>query len=205
MSESVQVQNAQSRFASSTSRHRPLPHDLGCEASILGGVILRNEELANLADLEIDDFYLHHHKVVFSAMRTLEAKHVPIDVTTLDAEIKKLGASEAIGGIAFLGELALRVPTPDNVRHYRDITLQLSKNRRAILKLAEATERAYSWQHDPSELIAEITGDLQRFDSDRPSASRSRSSARSGRPTTRHSSATKSPTTTTRSTGWFAT
>jgi replicative DNA helicase len=55
---------------------------------------------------------------VFEAMRNLETAQQPIDVVTLEAEIAKRGKSDSIGGIAFLGELALRVPTVENVIAY---------------------------------------------------------------------------------------
>ena len=97
---------------------RVLPHNLDAEASVLGGVILRNDILSQLDTLEVDDFYDHRHKVVFQAMRNLEAVTRPIDVVTLENEIEKAGKLDAIGGIAFLGELTLRVPSVDNVLAY---------------------------------------------------------------------------------------
>lgn len=147
-----------------TNGVRTLPHNVECEASILGGIIVRNSCLTEDLDrVEIEDFYHPQHRIVFEAVRNLQAAHKPIDVVTLEAEIQKRGKLGAIGGIAFLGELCLRVPTPDNVRSYRDTVLQLSNNRRAILKLYDAAERAHTWQHDPGELITEIIGDLQRI------------------------------------------
>lgn len=142
---------------------RRFPHDRDIEASILGGVLINNGLLVDLAELEIDDFYIPQHRVVWQAMRNLETTGRPIDVVTLEHEIAKHGKLEAIGGIAFIGELALKVPTPDNVRAYRDIALQLSKNRHAIIELSSALERAYTWPHDPAELISEVTGELGRF------------------------------------------
>ena len=62
---------------------RVLPHNLDAEASILGGIILRNEVLLQLETLETEDFYHHQHKVVFDAIRNLEATSKPIDVVTL--------------------------------------------------------------------------------------------------------------------------
>lgn len=147
--------------------HRELPHDLSNEASILGGVILHNPLLADLDDLEIDDFYHLPHKVVFRAMRNLQTASKPIDLVTLEHEISKDGTLIAIGGVGFLGELALKVPTIDNVLVYRDTVRQLSRNRQAILALASAAERARNWAHDPQELIGETLGELQRLDSDR--------------------------------------
>lgn len=152
------------------AQRRPLPHDLECEASILGGIILRNDLLADIG-LEINDFYHLPHKVVFEAMRNLEAADRPIDVVLLEHEIEKRDKTEALSGNAgdFLLQLALRVPTPDNVLHYRDTVLQLSRNRRAIIELSSATERAYNWPHDPSELIPEIAAQLTRIAESVPS------------------------------------
>lgn len=152
------------RRSPSRDERRTLPHNLDAEASILGGVILCNELLADLAELEIDDFYHHQHKVVWEAIRNLESKECPIDVVTLENEIERKGKIEAIGGIAFLGELALRVPTVDNVRAYRDDVRLLSRNRHAIIGLSSALEQAYKWPHEPSELISEVVGQLGRLE-----------------------------------------
>src|SRR3990167_3833060 len=100
---------------------RVLPHNLDAEASILGGVLLRNEVLINLESVEVDDFYDMRHKVIWQAIRNLEAASKPIDVVTLENEIDKQGKLDAIGGVGFLGELTLRVPTADNVVAYAEI------------------------------------------------------------------------------------
>ena len=122
---------------------RVLPHNLDAEASILGGILLRNEVLLQLETLEIDDFYHHQHKVVFEAIRNLEAAAKPIDVVTLENEIAKKGKLEAIGGIAFLGELALRVPTVDNIIAYTEIVKDHSQARKLILASSEISEKGY--------------------------------------------------------------
>jgi replicative DNA helicase len=122
---------------------RVLPHNLDAEASILGGVILRNDVLLQLETLEIDDFYHHQHKVVFEAIRNLEAAAKPIDVVTLENEIAKKGKLEAIGGFAFLGELALRVPTVDNIIAYTEIVKDHSQARKLIIASSEISEKGY--------------------------------------------------------------
>ena len=122
---------------------RVLPHNLDAEGSILGGVILRNDVLLNLEQLEIDDFYDHRHKVVFTAIRNLESAAKPVDVVTLENEIEKQGKLEAIGGIAFLGELALRVPTVDNVVAYTEIVRDHSQARKLILAAGEIVEEGF--------------------------------------------------------------
>src|SRR5689334_23765321 len=122
---------------------RVLPHNLDAEASILGGVILRNEVLTQLDTLEVEDFYDMRHKIVFAAIRALEATAKPIDVVTLENEIEKQGKLDAIGGIAFLGELALRVPTADNVVAYAEIVSDKHQARKLMLASSEIAERGY--------------------------------------------------------------
>src|SRR5580692_9361151 len=100
---------------------RRLPQAVEAEASILGGILLRNEVLGHLEMLEVDDFYDPKHRIVFESVRNLEAGSKPIDAVTLQAEIEKRGKLDAIGGPAFLSELQLLVPTPDNVYAYAEI------------------------------------------------------------------------------------
>jgi replicative DNA helicase len=122
---------------------RVLPHSIDAEASILGGILLRNELLAQLDTLEVDDFYDHRHKVVFQAMRNLEATARPIDVVTLENEVDKAGKLDALGGVAFLGELTLRVPTADNVLAYTEIVQDKHQARKLMLASGEILERGY--------------------------------------------------------------
>ncbi|HET9987388.1 MAG TPA: replicative DNA helicase, partial [Kofleriaceae bacterium] len=83
------------------------------------------------------------HKVVFEAIRNLEAAAKPIDVVTLENEIEKGGKLDAIGGISFLGELALRVPTAENVVAYTEIVRDHSQARKLILAAGEIVEKGF--------------------------------------------------------------
>lgn len=151
---------------SSVARDR-LPRNADAEASVLGGIILRPELLGELTDLDTEAFFEFKHRVVFEAMRNLAAASKPIDVVTLENEIERQGRLEAIGGIAFLGDLTLIVPTADNVHHYAADVDTHYRNRRAIVLLASALERAQTWKHDPRELVLETAGELARLDADR--------------------------------------
>jgi replicative DNA helicase len=144
---------------------RTLRHHADAEASVLGGIILRNDVLSELDTLETEDFYLHQHKVVFEAMRNLETAQQPIDVVTLDAEIAKRGKSDSVGGIAFLGELALRVPTVDNVIAYAGLVKKAAQVRKLTLAASEITERCYDTEADGDELLGEGIQLLSSIDS----------------------------------------
>lgn len=130
---------------------RVLPHDVELEASILGGVFLRPDVLATLPDLEVDDFWDHKHKVVFQAMRNLEARSTAIDPVTVEFELQRLDKLDATGGMAFLGELVLKCPTADNVRAYAAIVMRLHQHRRMAVAASEVLESVYTMGWDPDD------------------------------------------------------
>src|SRR5688572_344393 len=139
---------------------RVLPHDTDAEASILGGVILRNDLLVHLESLEVDDFYELRHQVVWQAVRNLEAAGKPIDIVTLRSEIDKQGKLDAIGGAAFLGELQLRVPTPDNVMAYAEIVSDKHQARKLMLAANEIHEKGYEDGVEVRDYLDEAEGKI---------------------------------------------
>jgi replicative DNA helicase len=104
---------------------------------------------------------------VFAAYRNLEAASRPIDPVTVEVELEKVGKLEPIGGVAFLGELALRVPTPENVEHYAAIVRECSTSRRVMLVLSEYLEEGYKAAegYRGDDLISEVVGALMRIES----------------------------------------
>ena len=139
-------------------------HDLGAEEGILGGILLQPQliEQPDLAALEPEHFYDPKHRVVFTAMRNLRAADRPIDVVTVEGEIAHAGHLEAIGGVAFLGELTLRVPTVDNAIDYVRTVQMHARNRQAMVATGEALARAQLGQHEPSALVSELRGEIDR-------------------------------------------
>ena len=119
---------------------RVIPHDDEAEAGVLGGVMSHNDWLRKLADLQVEDFYGPKHQAVFGAMRNLEATATPIDPITVEAELQRQGKLEAVGGLAFLGELMLRCPSVDNVLHYAAIIVRHRVKRDTLLAASEVVE-----------------------------------------------------------------
>ncbi len=122
---------------------RTLPHHLESEASVLGGILLRNDALTQLDRLEPEDFYDPRHATVFAGMRALELQSRPIDAVTLELQLQQSGKLEAIGGIAFLSHLMNSVGTADNVSHYATIVMDLRAARRLMLAASEIAAKGY--------------------------------------------------------------
>ncbi len=145
------------------ARPKELPNDIGAEASILGGILLRNE-LVHELDLETEDFFALKHQVVWSAMLKLAHDDgQPIDIQTLESEIAREGRLEAIGDVAFLGQLALRVPTPDNVLAYASTVKEKRRARDLMLAASEIIEAGYQNGIEVSEYVEESLAKLSRL------------------------------------------
>lgn len=143
------------------------------EQAILGGVILRNDALAELPMLAVDDFANPRHRAIWAAIRNLEVSSLPIDVVTVEAELAKSGVSDAVGGFAYLGECALRCPIVENVVEYakqvRDASLTV-KIRRA---LDDVDQHAKRETLSGPELLSSALAALARLDVDQPDETKS--------------------------------
>jgi replicative DNA helicase len=104
------------------SRHlqaTKIPHDIAAEEAVLGGILYRNETLALMPRLEVEDFYSPKHQALFVAMRTLESKGDPIDSVTLEGELERMGRWEAARDA--LTAVVCRFTSAENTVHYAGI------------------------------------------------------------------------------------
>lgn len=122
---------------------RVLPNNTEAEVSLLGGILLRNDVLTQLDTLESDHFYDPKNQLIFTAMRKLENESKPIDPVTLEEELKREGKIDAVGGLSYLSDLALRVPTADNAPYYANIIYDKFMARRLMIAASEVAAKGY--------------------------------------------------------------
>lgn len=123
------------------------PHSIEAEESILGGILLDNTAIDRV--LEIvgpEDFYREAHRKIFEAAIELNQRNEPIDLVTLVEALRKRGDLEAVGGAAYLAELAERVPTAANVVHYARLVKDRALLRALIRTTTEIATRCYEPQ-----------------------------------------------------------
>lgn len=78
-----------------------LPHNADAENAVIGGILLRGEQALCevLSILGEDDFYQPRAQAVFRAMILVDERNTPIDVITLEAQLRRTGELELVGGI----------------------------------------------------------------------------------------------------------
>lgn len=146
-----------------TAPSRTLPHVTDAEASVIGGVFMRRE-CFDLVDLDADDFYDPRHRLIWSAITELAGASKPIDEVTVEATLAAWGKSDAVGGIAFLAEFALRVPTPDAVATYADLVRATRITRSVMTTCAEAVAAMYDRSLDGNEAMSHLMSEFSRLE-----------------------------------------
>ena len=140
---------------------RRFPHNLEAEASVLGGILLRNEAIS-LVSLRPEELYDPKHQAVYAAMERVWAARVAIDVVTVENELRQAKQLEAVGGISFLSTLALKVPTADNVAYYAAIVKDAYVARQLIVAASEIVARGYDQVGEVSDFAADAIAAIQR-------------------------------------------
>ena len=120
------------------------PQNLEAEQSVLGAILLENEAINQALEvLNPDDFYRESHREIFRVMTELSDRNQPVDAITLTDALRTRGKLEAIGGPAYIAELAACVPTASNVAHYARIVREKAVLRALASTATEIASSAY--------------------------------------------------------------
>lgn len=109
------------------------PQSQEAEKATLGSILIDKDAIIKIADfLKPEDFYYNQHGQIFQAMLDLFGKRMPIDIKILSALLEDHGKLDEAGGISYLAELTMEVPTSSHVLQYGLIVKHKSTLRRLI-------------------------------------------------------------------------
>jgi replicative DNA helicase len=112
---------------------RQPPQDLAAEQSVLGGMLLSKDAIADVLErLRPSDFYRPVHQNVYDAILDLYGRGEPADAVTVAAELDRRGLLRRIGGAPYLHTLISTVPTAANAGYYAGIVAEKALLRRLV-------------------------------------------------------------------------
>ncbi len=121
-----------SRGADALAQYIP-PHNIEAEQSVLGALMIQPVAVERVAQmLSGDDFYRDAHRTLFEAILAISARSEPVDLITVQDELRKREKLEMIGGISYLAALFDSVPSASNVDYYVKIVEEKAILRRLI-------------------------------------------------------------------------
>jgi replicative DNA helicase len=126
-------------------KDRVMPHNIEAEQSVLGAMFLSKYALQKaLESLNKDLFYLDSHSKIFTVMSDLTEKLIPIDITTITAELDKRKWLKQVGDVEYLSEIINMVPSAANIDEYIKIVEEKAILRRLIEEAANIISESYA-------------------------------------------------------------
>jgi replicative DNA helicase len=121
---------------------RILPHRPEAESAVLGGILLRGREA--LGDVQglitEEDFYVPAHQAVYRAMCAIDNRGQPIDVITLEAQLRVQQELELVNGIEGLSRLADRYATTHNIIAHAELVREAAQIRNLVVATRDIAE-----------------------------------------------------------------
>ncbi len=112
---------------------RQPPQDMAAEQSVLGGMLLSKDAIADVLErLRPGDFYRPAHQNIYDAILDLYGRGEPADAVTVAAELDRRGLLRRIGGAPYLHTLISTVPTAANAGFYAGIVAEKALLRRLV-------------------------------------------------------------------------
>ena len=116
-------------------------YDLDAEMSVIGAMLQDPDALKLCGTLSPDDFYNPQLRDIYRAVAALHARHDPVDLQTVDAQLTKdLGEHMTPDLTQLMVRTTQVTPTSANARAYVDIVKEQS-DRRALMRIGSEMQR----------------------------------------------------------------
>lgn len=150
------------------------PHSMEAEQGCLGCCLLSPNDCMALVIEKIKDseiFYDLKHRTIFDCLLVMYNDRVPIDLITVQQELKDLCQLEGIGGLSYLASLPDTVPSAANLDYYVQILLEKFTLRKGITAATEFISKAYEHQGEVDEIVETFERDVIQLTGDRSQTS----------------------------------
>ena len=150
-------------------RRQP-PQDMGAEQSVLGGMLLSKDAIADVLEkLRARDFYRPNHQSIYDAILDLYGRGEPADAVTVAAELDRRGLLVRIGGAPYLHTLISMVPTAANAGYYAGIVAEKAVLRRLVEAGTRVVQYGYAGAEgaDVAEVIDRAQSEIYDVTEDR--------------------------------------
>ncbi|MFJ1753737.1 replicative DNA helicase [Kitasatospora sp. NPDC088134] len=144
----------ESGFGGGEGFERVPPQDLAAEQSVLGGMLLSKDAIADVVEvLKPADYYRPAHELIHGAILDLYARGEPADPITVAGELTKRGELVRVGGASYLHTLVNSVPTAANAEYYAEIVHERAVLRRLVEAGTRIAGMGYAAEGDVDDIV----------------------------------------------------
>ena len=139
-----------------TSKNKPMPHNIEAEQSVLAACMLNQDAVEELVlKLKPENFYRPAHRIIFEAVCELNLRRIPVDQISLADTLNAAGQLDAVGGKAYLIELADNTFALTNWQNHAAIVKRTAILRELIYASASINALAYDAPDNLDEVVEE--------------------------------------------------
>jgi replicative DNA helicase len=148
------------------------PHDLQMEMGVLGCIMLSpNECLGECVEKLKDDgkeaFYDLRHQTIYETLSNMFNARQPIDLITVQQNLKERQLLEQVGGIPYLSQIQDGVPSAANLSWYLEKVKEKYLLRRMIQTCTGVVGRIYEYEGEVDQLLDEVEKEVLRVNESR--------------------------------------
>jgi len=130
------------------------PQALEVEEAVLGSMLIEHEAATvALQMLSPNDFYKQAHRHIFETLQRLFERDNPLDLLTVESELRDQNLLEACGGPGYLSELTRSVSSAANIDYHAQIIIEKAIKRNLILSCTEVIKDSYDSTSDPYDVL----------------------------------------------------
>ena len=138
---------------------KTMPHNIEAEKSVLGSMFLTKYALQKAMEtLTPESFFLDANRKIFEVLCSLTNQNIPLDMTTVTAELDKQKILKQIGDVQYLTEIIDYVPTAANVDEYIRIVEEKAVLRRLIDTATDIATKGYT----STSSLADVLDDAEK-------------------------------------------
>ena len=120
------------------------PQAVEVEEAVLGAMLIEHEAATiALQLLRPEDFYKPANKHIFETLFDLYERDNPLDLLTVESELRDKNLLDAVGGAGYLADLTRSVSSAANIDYHAQIISEKSVKRNLILNCNEIIKAAY--------------------------------------------------------------
>jgi len=151
------------------------PHSIEAEQGVLGCVLL-DPSTGLPACIEKfkggkEVFYDLRHQALYEVLVEMSEAREAIDLITVQQRLKDKGMLEAVGGVAYLGQLQDAVPSAANLGYYAEIVREKRLLRNLLQTATGVISRIYETEADVDEFVDQVEAELLRAGEERVESS----------------------------------
>lgn len=136
------------------SEGRVPPQAVEVEEAVLGAMLIEHGAATiALQMLRPQDFYKPANKHIFETLSNLYERDNPLDLLTVEHELRDNGLLDAIGGAGYLSDLTRSVSSAANIDYHAQIISEKAIKRNLILNCTEVIKEAYDTTSDAFDVL----------------------------------------------------